>query len=386
MKSIKCILSILIILLNSLLLNGCWNYKDIEKYSIVTGFALDRSVDKNKYLLTVEIVDFEMSGKEAKATSKLIEAEGYTLFDAMRNMINITGKRLNWSHARIAVICQDIAKEGINNVLDMIFRDAEMREELLPVISTEKTAREILSQIALTSQMSSEEIYQMLRNQTSLGKAPAVKAYELIEVIQEEGISPALPAAGLVQVKEKSTAKVGGAALFKQDKLVGFLDEEETKHYLFAVDKFKKGLLVESEDDQGKKYNITLEVFDNKTKIKPEYSNGKLIINLNIKTDAAIAETETSKDYISKEGREKLKDDAQKSLKNSVETVIKKVQISYGTDVFGFGKNVKANLPSVWRSVGDNWTDMFKNLDVNVSVDINLRNSALLSRPIEKEE
>ncbi|MDP4180735.1 MAG: Ger(x)C family spore germination protein [Bacillota bacterium] len=374
-----------LILISNMLLCGCWNYHDIEKYSLVLGFAIDRNEQENSYLLTAEVLDFEMSGKEAKPTSKLIESKGNSVFDAIRNMLKLTEKRLYWGHADTVIFSQDIAKEGIIPVLDLIFRDAEMREEMHVVISKEKTAKELLEQQTMISTLRSTEIDRILNSQGSLAKAPVVEAYELINELEGEGISAALPAMGIATNAGKKTVELMGTALFKSDKLIGFIDSEETKYFLFVINKVNRGLLIQNESPENQMNKITLEIFKTKTKTKPEYYDGKVVMDIDIKTEVAIAEMETSMDYIKDVNRSKLKKDAEASLKSSVKNIIKKIQDNYDTDIFGFGMLVSANMPSLWDSIGPDWDHLFKKLDVNVNVDISIRNSALVSKSIRKE-
>ena len=100
MKKIRISLLILIILINSIFNAGCWNYREVEKISTVAGVAIDKGVN-NQYKMTVEIIQIS-SGKDSKMASKIITEEGKTMFDAARNIISLTGRRLYWSHARLS--------------------------------------------------------------------------------------------------------------------------------------------------------------------------------------------------------------------------------------------------------------------------------------------
>lgn len=377
-------LLILIIFTSSIVLTGCWNYYDIEKYSIVSGFAIDRNINGNNYLVTVEIIDFEMSGKEAKQVSKLVRSEGSTIMDAVRNIINATGKKLFWAHSNIVIISEEIAREGISAVLDLIFRDAEMREEMYVLISKENTAQEILEHESVKSELHSAEIEQMLQGQRGLAKAPHIKVYELIEEIEQEGLSAVLPAIIIEKNEQKYVPRIIGTAIFKSDKLIGFLDTNETKYLLFIKNEVNGGVLNLNEHSASKSDNVSLEILRTKTKLKPEYSNGKLTIKIEIKPEVALAEIESSEDYLKEKNMDMLKKHAEESLKSFVENLIKKVQDNYGSDIFGFGMHVKADMPSVWKEIESDWDNVFKKLNVNVNVDITIRNSALVSKTIKR--
>lgn len=385
MKPVKTLLSLLIIFSNLFLLCSCWNYRDIEKAQLVSGFSIDKNEQGNKYLLTIELIDVEASGKDAKQSAKFIETQGTTVFDAVRNAISVTGKRLYWAHANVVIISKKIAEEGLTPALDFIIRDAEMREEMYVIISKDKTAAEVLKQQVPLSQTSSDNIEDMILNQYSVGNAPLVHMYEIIDTLESEGISVYLPTIHLGENSGLKTAIVEGTAIFKSDKLIGYLNADETKTFLFLINKFKKGLLTLKEDSINDMDNVTLEVYKSKSKLKPVLSDKKVTMKINIKIDAAIAELVTQKNYIEQKNlQDKLKKDAETKLKTSAESLIAKVQTEYASDIFGFGRTIKENMPEIWKKTLKKDKDYFKELNYDVTVNITIKNSALTLKTIQK--
>ena len=372
----------IIAITNMFFLSGCWNYTEIDRLAIVSGLAIDKNEKGDKFFLTAEIIDVRETMNKTTVTSKRIDSEGETIFDGMRNMIKVSGKKLYWSHAKTIVISQDVAKENIIPVIDWVTRDQEPRLDIDLLISKEKTAKELLSQQSVTTDIRAMEMDFMLSGNKSLSKVPKTGAYEFINALIGEGISATLPAIGITLSDKKRTSALSGTAVFNKDKLVGFISGEETKYFLFVVDKIKGGLLtvdIPSERDN----NITLEIFKNKTKITPVYSDGKLSIKVDIKTEVSIGEEDSTINYIDEKGRVKLKKYAEKSLETHTENLIKKVQDDFGSDIFGFGAIVKKEMPSLWKGINGDWDKMFKDLEVKVSAEIKIRNSAMISKPIK---
>lgn len=368
------------------LLTGCWNYRELDKLAIVSGLAVDKSGKGDKFLLTAEVIDIKQGMNEVKIGSIRIESEGDTIFDAMRNMVKISGKRLYWSHAKIVIVSQDVAKESIIPIVDWISRDQEPRLTLNILVSKEKTAKELLSQESVTTEIRSFEMSYMLTGNNLLSKSPTVEVYELLNDLSDDGISPALPTIGITINEGKKTSELSGTAAFKNDKLIGFLDGEEAKYLLFIKNKIKGGSLVVKTTEEEASDNITLEIFKNKTKIKPIYSEGKLLIKIHINTEVSIAEEDNGVDYISEKGRIKLKTYAEKSLEKDIENVIKKVQRDFGSDIFGLGKIVKAELPFLWKDIKNDWNDIFNDLEVEVKAEVQIRNSGLTILPVKVGE
>ncbi len=371
---------LLVTIISSLMFTcSCWNYSDLEKRSLVSGFAIDKT-PSGEYLVTVEVIDFEITGIDAKQTGKNIEIQGKTLFEAIRNVINVTGYKLYWAHANIVVISQEVAKEGLADTLDFISRDAEVREEMYVIISREKTAKEILEQQMLLSQTSANNIEKILGTKNRELNSPTIQAYQLIAILEDEGISPCLPAIRLTEIEKKRTAELYGAAVFKADKLIGYLNPEETNIFLFITDRVGKGILTFKEGDS----NITLEVYKASTKIKPVISHNKLKMKIDIKIEASVGELDTSKDLISTKNLYKLENQAEEHLRNETGELIKKVKKDFSSDIFGFGKYVKAYLPTVWRDSQNKKADLFSQIEPEIKVNVTIVGSGLNSKTVKK--
>lgn len=383
-RSVKALFLLMLILINTLSLCGCWNYIDVEKLLIVSGVAIDKNIHGDKYLLTIEIIDYEMAGKEAKQGAKFIQSEGKTIFEAIRKVINIVGRKLYWSHADIVIVNEEIAKEGMIPVLDFVLRDPEVRSEMYILISKEKTAREVLLQDMLISHTSSESIANMLDKQKNINEAPDVQIYNFLNDMLTDG--SVLPAIHLVDNMNKKTAAIAGTAIFKSDKLIGYLDVDESKYLLFIRNKVKNGLITLNENSSNAMDNITLEIFKSKTKVKPSYINNKLTMNIDIWTEVAIGEMATTEDFTSEKNSHKIKKDAADKIKSSIEKLVKNVQQKYDADIFDFGQIIKADKPKVWKQLESDWDKNFKDLNINVNVTIKIRNSGFSSKPIKKEE
>ena len=371
------------------LLSSCWSYEEIDKMAIISGLAIDKNTENNLFLLTAEIIDFKEATAQSKINSQIIESTGESIFDAVRNMIKISAKKLYWSHAKSIIISQDIATEDIIPLIDWISRDHESRLSMNLFVSKEKTAKELLSQHSVTTEIRTFEMESMLRGNKDLSKAPKVTIYEFMDELSLDGISPVLPAIGTTWNKEEKTAELSGTAVFRKDKFIGFLNEIDSKSFLFIKNKIKGGILnIKLDKEQYKTHNhtnpyVVLEIFKNKTKITPIYKNNRLSMNINITTEVTIEEQNTNINYVNNEDITKLKAIAEQQLEDHIKKVIKMVQQEFQSDIFGFGRIVKAEMPSTWKKIEKNWDLLFKELDVTVHSEIKIKNSALTSTPVK---
>jgi spore germination protein KC len=383
MRKIRLLLSTVSIFFLLITCSGCWNYREIDRLAIVTGIAIDEG-QSNKYSVTFEFADASSIGKETKIGSKLVEIEGETIFDAVRNTIKLSGKRLYLGHVKVVIIDKDIASKGIIQVLDFLIRDQESRLNLNIVISKQATASEILSQKSVLTSNSSMELYQQIKSQVNLSKSPDINLKELINAISGEGISAVLPAVRITDSVGYRTSEVTGAAIFKGDKLIGFLSESETKAFLLITNEAKRGLLILKHYENALPADITLEILRaNNTKIRPSYEGNQLVINIDTDLKVAFAEQGDTRDYLTEEGRNQLKGIAEDTLNTQITSLIKRVQQEYGVDIFGFGRIVKAKKPKLWRKYEDNWVEQYKNLDIRATSKIDINNSGVSKKTIK---
>jgi spore germination protein KC len=372
----------MLLMINMTILTGCWSYREIDKLSIVAGAAVDKS-ESGKRIFTFEIIDLHEGGRDTNIESRLLESEGYTIFDAVRNSLKFTAPRPYFGHMEVVIISQEIAKDGVIEILDFLNRDAEPRLTIDLLVSKEKTAKEILKTQSTTTEIRSFEIYEMLDAQKYLSKSPKVEVYQFINELPCEGSSPFLPAIRITETAGIKTMELSGTAVFKEDKLIGFLDEEESKYFLFIKDNIKGGVFALENLPSVNDVNISFEIFQNQTEVKPVYSDGGLSMNIETKTQMTLAEQGTELDFTSERGRLTIKKEMEESLKANIQKVIQRVQKDFAVDIFGFGSIVNAEMPSLWKEIGRDWNDIFVDLDVNVNTIIEIRDSGSLSGPIK---
>jgi spore germination protein KC len=359
---------------------GCWNYREIENLAIVSGIAVDKKEDK--YIVTTEIIDIK-GNKDPTQSTKIVSSEGITIFDAVRNAIEVEGRKLYFSHAQIVIINKDIAEESIIPVLDWITRDNEPRYTLRFLISKENSAKEILMYKPITSDILSFELGDMIVSERNLSKSVNIEEWQLLNDLPRKGISAVLPTVDITTMNNVPTPEISGLGIFKKDKLVGFLDGEETKTFLFINNKIRGGLLSKKEHSENKTTDVSLEILKNKTSLRPRYEDGRILIEIKTDTSVVIGENGGEIDYIQEPGRSILKKNFETMLENNIKNLVKKVQDKYDSDIFGFGKMIRIHMPGLWKKLEPQWDEQFKNVEIEVHSTINIENSAQNSKPIK---
>ena len=375
MKKIAFIVTVILI---PLLIAGCWNYKEIDTFAIVAGIAMDKGTNGDKYHLTFETVDTSggsVSRTESAVKSLLVESDGKTIFDAGRNTMTRSDKKLYYGSCRVVIISDELAREGVAALLDWLNRDAEPRATINLFIARGTKAKEVIEKGTLSNPITSYAIDKIIRNNPQfLSKAPAVQLYKANNMLGGEGISLTLPLLDIVNNANKQIPAIGGTAIFKKDKLLGYLDNDESWYFVLLKDEGAGGLLPISIDSD--EPNATLEIFYSQASITTDTKGESPKIKIAVSARSAFAEIETSKGTLSPDDFKKAKSVAEQTIASNIQNLIRKVQTEYGSDIFGFGNAIYRDAPKYWEKIKPQWDTLFASLQVDVSVDVVIANSA----------
>lgn len=381
MKFIKLSILFIYIISNVFLSTGCWNYREVEQLGLAAGVSIDKDDDNNNYIVTAELINTEPSRGSTKVSSQLFSARGKTIFDAVRNLILVTGKKIYWGHTKVVIINENIASNGIVAAIDWINRDSEPRQNTWILISHGITAHDVLKQKISSNDVTSIHLNEIIRSQNPIYKFPQMDIWRFRRDISSNTTSAIAPVVKIEKVNEFSFPEIYGTAIFKHDKLVGYLDGEETMDFLFIKNKIHEGSLVMKQPDNTDT-DVSLEIFKSKTKINSTYQNENFTMDINIDAVVAIDEVSGTKNFIDEPGRSKLEKDAEQLLKTRIEILLKKVQTNYKSDIFGFGDIIKRQHPNIWKNIPYTDEKVFSKMQFNVNVDLTIKDSGKISKPI----
>lgn len=369
----------ILIVCQSLMLGGCWDYSEMTDFEYVAGIALDKDGNKKEYILTLEVLEASVSTKSVK--SSVIQTKGKTIHEAFRNAIKNTGKKLQLSHAKVLILSKDISQNGVGSVLDFINRDVEARNDMWMLISSMSTASQILLKNKTSDEIICYDLASAIKNSKETGQYIPVEVFNLINTIESDCISAMIPTVRVIKQQEEACIEVAGMNVFKKDKCAGYLSGEETLILqLMKGEKAKYVLTFAPKKDK----NITLEIIKSSKTIKPKFKNDKIGMDIFINMDVALSElVETDINFIEKNNREELIKKCEKDIENRCLNIIKKLQNEYDSDVIGFGCIVNRYNPELWKKIKYTWKDVYKGINTSVHVKINARYSGLTNKNIK---
>ena len=360
-------------------LTSCWNYREVNEMAIIIGAAVDKGVE-NQYMLTVELLDVS-GGAQTELSTRILSVEGETVFDAARKLISVEGKRGYWGHTRVLIVSEEIAREDITEAVSFFHQDAEARGDLYVIVSRGYSAREIMNSGIPYGEVLSESLAQGLENSKFVSEIPETRLYTLSQDLKSSKVSPVLPAVTLLSIDDKKVPVLRGAAVFQKSRMVGFLDEEETKAMLFLKNEIEGGVLV----TKAGKTRVSLEIKDNNTKIKVKTEGDRLIIDITVQTKAIIDEVIGNLEFSDIEMLDEIKRLSEEQLKSKLEKIIDKARY-YRTDIFGFGQKIYEDNPGKWNEISDDYETEFAKIDVNLTVKVEIPNTSIIFKHLDEGE
>jgi spore germination protein KC len=380
------------------ILTGCWDKRELNTVGIVYAVGLEKDRISGKILCTTQVIRAAALKKESgskQSSVEIVTGTGDTVFEAIRNILMKFDRKLIFSHNKVIVIDEDLAKEGVFPILDFFARYYEIRHVDSIVIAKPKKVREILGVedgIAniqgvylediidngrFNSKVARSNLAEFLKRSLSNGINPVSGVMETIE-------QPNLP----IEKKEgKSTTgvKLLGTAVFKLDKLIGYLNPDETRGFNWIIGDVKGGVInIHSLKDPNKLVSINIK--KSKSSIKPEIIDGKISFNIEIKEAGDIAEVEDSTDISDLKVMEELQNQQKKIIEDEIKIALDKIQKILPSDILGFGRAFSKKYPKVWKDIKKDWDIIFPTVQYTVNVDVKLVRPGLMFKSIEPKK
>lgn len=363
----KLILIITTLLIVFFGLTGC-DKKDIEDLSIATAIGLDLD-DEGVLCLSAQILDPTSMGNNPREVSPitLIESKGRTVQEALRKMSNLTTGKLFFYHFEVIVFGEKIARKGISSYLNFFAINHEALHLYNIVIAKGCKAKDILNIVSVLDLIPAVAFSNKVsasREYYGLGKMVTVD--ELVDVIQSEGIEPALTSIEISgdlgeggnldntkNIEPKTIAKVSNIGIFKNDKLVSFLSENGSLGYTYLTNKINDSTIVVTKDDG---ILVSIEVYESKTKKKFQFEDNKLKIKLTINFEGSISEDLSSQIKYDQEYIKDITDKTAYEIRALCEEAINQAK-EFKVDIFGFGYDIYLKHYQYWQKIKDNYNE-----------------------------
>lgn len=325
---------------------------------------------------------------------------GRTICDAVRELSLIVPKRLFFAQNREILFGEKLARKGLREVIDYFDRSVDIRK-LAYVMVVRGKMIDALDVPNPHETCPALRIDALMREQWQANHFPPVNLGDFLGLMATEGQEAYCavvrvernPTFTLVPRKPFNPApepylnvKIGGAALFRDDKLAGYLNEHETRGLLWTQGKVQGGHL-EVPCPHKKGTYVSLNILRSKAQIMPEITrDGRLRVTVKIQEEANLAETDCPIDIGKVETIKRIETLQAKQIEQEVMRAVRRAQ-EYRSDAFGFGAAFHRRYPREWRAIRDLWAEeYFPAVEVKVIADAKIRRTGLRMGPVLRKE
>ena len=305
-------------------------------------------------------------------------------------------RKLYFAHVQLVVLGEDLAVDGIRDSIDFLARDQEIRNDFTIIVSQQATAKDILNVLTPIEKIPAKKMLNSLTvTQDAWGSTLEVDVEDLVtklgvgnqyfvlSAIEIQGDkSLGIDQTNVERIETPVKLKFTGLAIFKEDKLIGYLDEYDSKSFNYLNDNIKSTIEIIACPSDGV---LTTEITQSKTTTKGAMKNGSPTINVSIDIVQNVAEVKcdinltelTTIDWINRQ--------TELSIKKNIDESLHVLQEKYNADVLGFGEAIHRADPKEWKKIKKDWHTIYPNVEVNVKVNVNTQGSGTMQNSKLKE-
>lgn len=396
---------IFVLLVISLIIGGCGYSTELENQAFVVAVGIDKG---KQFPLKATFVFANPGGSsggggnssgggEEKSPSSpspdIVTVEAPTVFSAVRKLDSIKSKAINLSHIKIIVFSDTIASEGIKKYLSGFASSRDFRPNTYICVS-KGDANEYLKSVKPSQETFIEKYYDNIMHKVAADKVNEAYLYYLYFNVMEKFSGSLVPLVGVnknemenpasainpgsddfayearageILRDAKNPAEVLGAAIFRNDKMIGTLGSFQTDLARIICDEYyPRNYSIEYPEESN---FVTIRLIqqkspDIKSDIKGNQGNIHISIPVSIEyVDAGKIENHEQKSaHFCKYLEEVLSEETKKLIKSS--------QTEFNSDILGLGDSLKIHFPDekLWERW--NWEEKYPSAKINVSFDV----------------
>lgn len=402
--------------------NSAQNIDDLS-YAVAIGIDVGKTA---KYRISLQLTTMESSATDSaisdaesggESSSNPVGSSGSTSSnfiiqtmeaDSIDSALNIANsyinKTINLSHCKILLVSEEIAKQGVEPLVNSLINKVETRPDCSIIVSKipenefeedkKPKIEELISQYydvaanletgrGYSETIKLNEFYLTLNDTFYQPYASLGTTYNTTKNTNQDNVSSDLDTQSktLVTNSEKQSVEVMGLAVFKKDKLVGTLTADQTlSHQLITNELDFSTINITSPFNPNETLDIYISTFKN-PKIKVDISNGSPFVQTNLYVAARIVSFNSYEiNLLTEDKLNLIQNSVKRHLEKQIYDYLNTTAKKYNSDISGFGRYAVKNFRTIddWNSY--NWLENYKNSTFKVNVDISIKTGNLLTQ------
>ena len=402
--------------------NSAQNIDDLS-YAVAIGVDVGETA---KYRISLQLTTMESSATESAisdstsssgessssgnssgqtSSNYIVQTMETDSIDSALNIANsYINKTINLSHCKILLVSKEIAKQGVEPLVNSLINKVETRPDCSIIVSeipegefTDENKPKIEELISKYYDVASNletgrgysetiklnEFYLTLNDTFYQPYASLGTTYNTTKNTNNQNVSSNLDTQSktLITNSEKQSVEVMGLAVFKKDKLVGNLTANQTLSHQLITNKLDFSTLnITSPFNQNETLDIYISSFKS-PKIKVDIQNGSPFVQVNLYVAARIVSFNSYHiNLLTEENLNIIQTTVKQHLENQVYDYLNTSAKEYNSDTSGLGRYAAKNFRTSEDWDNYKWLENYQNSTFKVNIDISIKTGNLLTQ------
>ncbi|MCY7972889.1 Ger(x)C family spore germination protein [Bacillus spizizenii] len=371
-------------LLVCILLAGCWDRTEINDIAFVVSSAIDKKKDQYRVAMQIPLVGQlggQTGGGGGTASSKtwyVDSTSGTTIKEANNKLQTSLSRTINTSHRRTVLIGEDMARDGVAPVFDILTRNPQNRLTALILISRGE-ARDILNTDVQLEQFPAE----MIRELAILATNRPVFLSRFMSDLLEKGSDAYAPVITASKTKPggkgKANLKIDGLAIFKKDRLVDILKKEHMTAALILLNQARQPeFILDLPNQMGK---ATIQLQKSNASFHAAEKNGKLSMTIEIRAKGIIMENQSTYETRENDQFYIIQKALNRAVRVEVISTVHRLQ-KRKADPAGFQNRTIRSMDITNNLLRKDWDEVYKDMEIHVNPIVTIEQGGVLYKTI----
>lgn len=347
--------------------------------------------------------DMSAGAQQQGGRSEVISVVAPTLPEARMLLNSVIAPTVNLSHVKALVISEEMARGGLQDIVGLTGRFREFRGSVFVIVAggpAEEFLRqnkplfaftvakyyELMMATAVESgYFDRSQLHDFILRMKSVSAEATVAYAALTRQIPAEGLTMSeVPGQKGGQIKAGEIPRQGGnapeflgAAVFQGDRMVGVLDNQETRALAVVTGKYMRGFVTVADPLEPKRAVVVNVGLDEKPKIKGRLEGGRAVFVIYAKLEGEIVSIPSGINYEEPAYRTLLEAQVANVFTGEIRRMLDKTQ-ALNADVVGLGYRLHRHFRTFpdWRAF--DWHNRYNQAEIDVQVEVTLRRTGLM--------
>ncbi|MGO4496235.1 Ger(x)C family spore germination protein [Paenibacillus sp. 2RAB27] len=373
--------SVPVISLCVLLLTGCWDRVEVNDMAFIIAAGIDK-LTEDEIEVTVQVfipnpAASSGEGGTGQGNVYTVSSKGNSMPDALSELQKKFPRYFSWGHAKAYFFGEGLARSGMFDDFDFLFRDIQPREQANFFVCR-GTAKELLEA------QNDPNTYETL---IKLSQKPLIQSatmHDIEEVLSGESGAFLLPVANkskmITNQVKKTILTVEGMSVIKEGKLACFLTRDEQMGIRLLIHEDLGRNITLTEHEAGGK--VVIKIINTDLHLHPSIENGIWKMTVQLELEADVVQNSTALLLANgSDNMRKLEEPFDKKIKGILRDTLQQLQHDQKADVLGFARAFHKKYPREWKQAKANWSTIFPTMDVQLEVKSTIQRPGISNFP-----